>query len=371
MAGRVFAKVGVVKRILAVLLLTASLAPTRLLANDDGGNDSSLLGFLSAQGSERFDADRPTRRPARGEAIADLLYTHSHKKLRLLGEFEVANDDAELDRLQVGWELVPDTLVWLGRLHEPASSWNFGNDHGHYLLTAISTPAIERWADDAGALPQNITGVLVDSRRPMGTSAVEVSLAVGIAPNPIQKDHRSYWLAPINRGSHRPGWSARFALFPDNLRNSVGLLGARHRLDADDFAAAGLFDARVVDETVLGAYADTDWDRWTLHAAVYYVDLSLQATPKPRNESFAAGYAQLERRFAGRYTAFVRREVSARAQESSYLQTVQKRFAVVNSLAGLRWDFTRHQAITAEVSRTTTFSNRFTRISLQWSAVVP
>jgi hypothetical protein len=129
--------------------------------------------------------------------------------------------------------------------------------------------------------------------------------------------------------------------------------------------------ARDVDETVYGAYATGDWGPWSLLAAAYHVDLSLTGTAARRNENFMAGYAQLERRFADRYTAFFRHEDSARTQDSSYLQTVQNHFAVRRSLVGLRWDFSRRQAITVEAARTTTLSNRFTNISLQWSAVVP
>jgi hypothetical protein len=373
MARRIFAKWAAAQRILVVVLLAGALVPMRLRASDESGVDSSLLAFLSARGSERFDADRPSGRPAHGAAIADLLYTYSRDRLRLLAEGAVSTDDAEIDRLQVGWEPVPDTLVWLGKFHEPASSWNFGHDHGHYLQTAISTPAIEKWADDAGVLPENITGVLFDSRRPMGSAGVQVSLAAGVAPNPVQKDDRSYWVRPISGGSHQVGWSARLALLPDYVgSNSVGLLAAKYKLDADDLVAHGLLGgARDIDETVYGAYIDGDWNPWSLHAAVYHVDLSLRETAAARNESFEAGYAQLERRFADRYTAFFRREDSARAQESSYIQAVQSHFAVRRSLGGVRWDFARHQAITIETSRTTTFSNRFTKISLQWSAVVP
>jgi hypothetical protein len=355
-----------------LVLLAAALVPMRLRANDASGDNSSLLAFLSAHGSERFDAERPSGRPAHGTAIADLLYTYSRGELRLLAEGAAATDDAEIDRLQVGWELVPDTFVWVGKFHEPASYWSFGHDHGHYLQTAISTPSIEKWADDAGVLPENITGVLFDSRRPMGSAAVQVSLAAGVAPNPVLKDDRSYWVRPISVGSHHVGWSARLALLPDYVGdNSVGLLGAKYRLNADDFAAAGLLNgARDVDETVYGAYTGGDWDQWSLHAAVYHVGVSLRGAAA-RDESFVAGYGQLERRFADRYTAFFRQEDSARTQESSYLHAVQNHFAVRCSLLGVRWDFVRHQAITVETSRTTTFSNRFTKISLQWSAVVP
>src|ERR1700726_1290774 len=241
MARRIFAKWAPTQGMLVVVLLATALVPTQLHASDESGNDSSLLAFLSARGSERFDADQPSGRPAHGAAIADVLYTYSRDRLRLLAEGVAATDDAEIDRFQVGWEPVQDTLVWLGKFHEPASYWNFGHDHGHYLQTAISTPAIEKWADDAGVLPENITGVLFDSRRPMGSAGVQVSLAAGVAPNPVQKDDRSYWVRPISGGSHRVGWSARLALLPDYVGgNSFGLLGANHDLDTDYLAAHGL-----------------------------------------------------------------------------------------------------------------------------------
>lgn len=359
-------------RILAAVLLATALAPTTLPAQDRA-DDMPLLAFLSARGTEHFNADRPRARPASGEAVADLLYTRSRGKLRLLAEGEFATDDAELDRLQLGWELVPDTLLWLGKLHEPASSWNFGQDHGHYLRTAISTPSIERWADDAGALPENITGVLLDSRRPLGVNAgLEASLAVGVAPNPSLRSDRSYWLPLVSHGSHRVGWSARLALLPDYAGgNSVGLLGARHELDADRFASTGLLPTRHIDETVYGAYADIDVGRWTFHSAVYHVKVSLREPASPRDENFSSGYAQLERRFGEQYTVFVRHENSSGAQDSSYLHVVQDHFALRASLLGARWDLARHQALTLEASRSTSLSNRITRISLQWSAVVP
>ena len=105
MARRILATWAPTQGILVVVvLLAAALVPMRLRASDESGVDSSLLTFLSARGTERFDADRPSRRPAHGAAIADVLYTYSRGKLRLLAEGAAATDEAEIDRLQVGWE---------------------------------------------------------------------------------------------------------------------------------------------------------------------------------------------------------------------------------------------------------------------------
>jgi hypothetical protein len=363
---------GLLRLTMLTALLGGILEPVRSYATDTA-DDSGLVAFLSARGSERFNADRPRGRPEKGEAIADLLYTYSDGKLRALVEADATTDDAQLDRLQVGWEPVSDTLIWLGKFHEPASSWNFGHDHGHYLQTAISTPSIERWTDDAGVLPENVTGLLFDSRHQTSNDhGIQISLAVGITPNPVYHIDESYWVHPISAGEHRVGWSARFAMLPDYVgTSSFGLLAARHRLDARDLNRVGRLDARTVDQSVYGVYADQDWARWSLHGAVYYVDCSLEEASKPRTEHFFAGYAQIERRFAERYTVYARHEDSARAPESTYLRAVQRNFVIRRNMLGARWDFTRHQAITLEAARTTALTNRFTRISLQWSAAIP
>jgi hypothetical protein len=96
----------------------------------------------------------------------------------------------------------------------------------------------------------------------------------------------------------------------------------------------------------------------------------MRSSPQPRVESIVAGYAQLERRFAGRYTAFTRFENSARADDADFIQALQKRFELRRALLGIRWDFARHQAFTVELGRAATATDRFTKIKLQWSAVI-
>jgi hypothetical protein len=273
---------------------------------------------------------------------------------------------------------LPDSYVWVGKFHEPSSSWNFERDHGQYLQTAISVPAIEspakdRWGEDAGVLPENVIGMLCDvSHKIRGSAAVEVSLALGVTSNPIDSGDNGYWVRPIGRGHQPIGWDLRLALLPDASRsNSFGLLASEHRLDTTALASAGLLDARAVHETIFGSYADGEWGPWAVHATVYHIDFSLLEAPHERTQALVAGYIQLERRFAGGQTVFTRFESSAGARDADYVTVLHSHFEVRRDVVGMRWDFLRHQAITLEVARAATLSDLYSTVALQWSAVIP
>jgi hypothetical protein len=364
------------RRLMAILAATA-LAPTPAAALGTGTDgDPSLLVFPSVLGTQRFDADHSGG--SAGQAIADVLYTAARGRLRFLTEIDISTENAELDRLQLGWEPLPDSYIWLGKFHEPSSSWNFERDHGHYLQTAISVPAIEspahdKWGEDSGVLPENVIGILCDtSHRIGGSAALELSVGLGVTSNPIESGNNGYWLRPISRGHQPVGWNVRLAMLPDaSSTNSFGLLASEHKLDTTDLANEGLLDARAVRETIFGAYADGEWGPWGLHATLYHIDFSLLDTPHERTQTLVAGYIQLERRFAGDYTVFSRIETSAGARDTDYIKVLQRHFDVRRDMVGVRWDFLRHQAVTLEVARAATLSERYSTVSVQWSAVIP
>ena len=80
-------------------------------------------------------------------------------------------------------EFVPDTVLWLGRFHQPASAWNTEHHHGQYLQTDITRPYIERWEDEQGIIPQHITGLLLESRQSIGKDgAIQFYGGIGAAP---------------------------------------------------------------------------------------------------------------------------------------------------------------------------------------------
>jgi hypothetical protein len=216
------------------------------------------------------------------------------------------------------------------------------------------------------------SGLLLDSTHAVSESAaVQFSAGVGVPPNPTGYNQGAYWIRPVGPGRHRVGWTARLTFLPDYPRNSgIGLLASRYTLDTSELEEAGSLDARSVDEETYGAYDDSDWGPWSLHATVYRINFMLRESEFPRMQHITAGYVQLERRIAGSYTAYGRVEYAANFRKADYIRALREDFESRRLLAGLRWDFMRHQAFTAELARGSSLSARVFTIRFQWSALI-
>lgn len=88
----------------------------------------------------------------------DAIFGLTRDRFRVFDEYFITPEEHDLERLQLGYEIVPDTVIWLGRYHQPASAWNTEHHHGGCLQTAITRPAIDNWEDEEGLIPQHITG---------------------------------------------------------------------------------------------------------------------------------------------------------------------------------------------------------------------
>ena len=357
----------------AALTVAALTAPWPAWADDHPHEMGNLELFLSLQGVTHDGVDL---RPARREdswGIADIVFAANRARWRVMGELNLGPDEQDLERFQVGFEPVPDTLIWFGRFHQPGSAWNNELHHGHYLQTAITRPAIEAWEDEEGLVPQHLTGTLLESRRPLGSVAgIQLSLGVGYGSVLDGEGLSPIDLLRENHGSHRVSETARIAFLPKYLgSSSVGLLFGRHRTPVFDPAVAATLAAQYVNQQVVGAYLDIDRESWRVIGTVYYVGIGMQNATSERQEHFASGYLQVERRFAHGLTAFVRHENSDNAAHASFVAIHADDFVAHGALGGLRWDFTHRQALTFELSRLTTINATQTAERVQWSTVVP
>jgi len=297
----------------------------------------------------------------------DAVFTFSHDRFRLFGEYLLTTREHDLERFQVGYEPVADTQVWLGRYHQPASAWNNENHHGRYLQTAITRPSVELWEDEGGILPQHLTGVLLESRLAAGESAgVQAHLGIGLAPTVEDGELVPFDLLSPSRDGRHWSWSARLAYQPQLLSpTQFGVLAAQYRMPVvDPMGVAGSTDP--IEQDVYGGYANVQEDPWRVSLAIYDVWMKQNGS----KEDFWAGYVQVERQFRHALTLYGRVEDSWGAEDSRYIQTAHRGFELRAAVAGLRWDFRSRQALTVEAARSTTLDGNRSEYRLQWSAAL-
>jgi hypothetical protein len=307
---------------------------------------------------------------------ADFVFGLTRNQFRVFGEFYVTPDERDLERLQFGFEFVPETVLWLGRFHQPASAWNTEHHHGRYLQTAITRPFIERWEDEQGLIPQHITGALFESRRSVGQEgAIQFAGGAGAGPSLTDNELDPIDLIDHNPGEHRLSLTARVAYLPEYTgATSFGLLYGHDHIETSSEAVINALNSRNAVLSIAGVYADWYSERWRVITATYYVDVALD--PMAHDESFISGYVQAERQFPHGLTVFGRWENSSRMQESSYVALFEDHdgdidIALRRNALGLRWDYARRQALTMELSHVVSLHEQSDEIRLQWSAVVP
>jgi hypothetical protein len=318
----------------------------------------------------------PQRRGDDAWVDADMIFGLTHDQFRVFGEFFVTPEEHDLERFQVGYELVPDTMLWLGRFHQPASAWNTEHHHGHYLQTAITRPSIETWEDEQGPIPQHITGALVESRRPLGTEAgMQISGGAGAAPTLENGGYEPIDLIGNNPGRHGLSLTARVAYLPEYVgTSSAGLLWGHDQIFVRTPLALTTLRSNHANLGLYGAYTDWSVAQWRFIGVGYYVNVALDRPT--RDESFISGYFQAERQLVHRLTAYGRVEDSARMQKSRYITLFNDHSGDIEvtlrrAAAGLRWDYARRQALTCEFSHVVSLDERAYEVRLQWAAAIP
>ncbi len=356
---------------LVAVVATLVILPARADEHQHG-NGSDWLVFVT--GDARVHSSSDLAPQSNYDYLsADVLYSHSDGRFRMLAETYVAPDELDVERLQMGWEFGENTLAWIGRFHQPSSAWNTEHHHGQYLQTAITRPNIEHWEDEGGLVPQHITGALLETRGALGDKGgLTLAAGGGAAPVIVDGAMRPLGLFRPNVGGYRPSWSARVSFLPELLGDeSMGLVLAHHELNVRDPTVAALLSANDVELDVVGAFVKLDRRNWRLQATWYDIGVALDSGQQTRHERFGAGYLQVERSLPHALTAYGRVESSDNAGNSTYVTFQRREFELRRGLVGLRWDLARSQALTLEATHATTLAVPFNELRLQWSGVLP
>jgi hypothetical protein len=300
---------------------------------------------------------------------ADILFSLQKGPLKLFGEYLLSDHETDLERFQLGWQLSDDTVIWVGRYHQPTSVWNHDHHHGQYLQTSISRPSIDEWEDLGGVLPQHSTGVLIESSQPIfGSWRLRTALAGGIAPQITADGLKPFNLLHPDSNRHQMGYQARASLHPgDFTETGFGMLAAHNDLTAVGPLSPATIGFDHVGLNLVGLFGTYAGASWKVTATVYHADARLYYATSVVADRFIVGYVEAERHLAFDLIAFARWEDSADAGSSPYLRLFDE-FARSRKVAGLRWDFAQRQALTAQLSNSHTLNGHFSDVRLQWSA---
>jgi hypothetical protein len=323
----------------------------------------------SAQAIGTFDR-QASRTQIQDEVVqVDTLFTLQRGPLKLFGEYLRSDHEGDLERLQLGWQVSDDTILWIGRFHQPTSVWNHDHHHGQYLQTSISRPAIDEWEDIGGLLPQHFAGALLESGAPVfDTWRLRMALAGGIAPQITPHGMEPFDLLHPDSNRHQLGFQGRVSLHPGDLTETgVGILLANDELTAVDFESPALPGLDHVDLKLFGVFATYAAAPWKVIATLYDANARLFYPASRNNDHFVVGYVQAEHRLAHDLTGFARWEDSSQVASSRYLRLFEQ-VARSRQVAGLRWDFAGRQALTLQFTKSHTLDGHYSDLRVQWSA---
>jgi hypothetical protein len=328
-----------------------------------------LLLMPSAQAVGTFDRQAPVTEIVDEVVQVDTLFTVQRGAFKVFGEYLLSDHEGDLERFQLGWQATQDTVLWIGRYHQPTSVWNHDHHHGQYLQTSISRPFLDEWEDLGGILPQHFTGMLIESaHKGFGSWRLRTALGGGLAPIITPKGLEPFDLLHPDSEHHQVGFQARASLHPGEFTETgFGLLAATDELPTIGLAVTPLPGLDHVDLKLVGAFGIYAAADWKVLGTWYYAHTQLCSPTAVVNGHFQVGYVEAERRLPHDLTAFLRWEGSADAGRSDYL----KLFPMMvrqRDVGGLRWDFVERQALTVQLSDTNTLNGHFKDIRLQWSA---
>jgi len=349
------------------LLIACSLLCSPLARGDPWQYE--LLLMPSAQAVGTFNRTAPVTEIVDEVVQVDTLFTVQRGPFKLFGEYLLSDHEGDLERFQLGWQASEDTVIWIGRYHQPTSVWNHDHHHGQYLQTSVSRPFLDEWEDLGGILPQHFTGMLIESsHQAFGNWRLRAAFGGGLAPIITPKGLEPFDLLHPDSEHHQVGFQARVSIHPEEFTETgIGLLAATDELPTIGLAAPPLPGLDHVDLKLLGAFGIYAANEWKVLATWYHASTQLCSPVTVVNGSFGVGYVEAERRLPHDLTGFLRWEGSDNAGDNAYLKLFPM-FVRQRGVIGLRWDFVRRQALTVQLSDTKTGEGHFSDIRLQWSA---
>ncbi len=295
----------------------------------------------------------------------NLFYARDLARLRLLGEVYLSEDEAEIERLQLGWRFTPEHTLWAGRFHSPLGHWNLQYHHGAYVQTSITRPGIHEFEDLGGLLPTHVTGLLLEG--PLTGTANQWFFTTAIGAGPTLDSGKLEPFDILSWGSNRSGVSAvaRLVFSPRGDDGpGIGAFAGYTRIPEHDEPTLKTM------QTIAGLFAD--WKHGSTHLISEFVWASnrVDSTAGQNRGSFTNAYLQIEQGWRPDWTVYARLEGTSGEALDPYLANFPA-FVTERALVGLRYDFGRGQALKLELGDTHLQNQEYRQYVLQWSASFP
>jgi len=303
--------------------------------------------------------------------IADFMYSYSGNRLRFLSEYVLSTEESEIERLTAGWLFGEQTMLWVGRFHQPSKYWTTEHHHGQYLQTSISRPGIEEWEDEGGPLPTHITGLLLETGKiRKDSSGYQIAVSAGFAPVLTERGLEPF--EPWDPSSdHGAAFNFRLAFLPDYFgNNQFGILGGWSDIEIGSDNFASQIGTESVEQLQLGVYMNWRWEQLRIVFKVNYLENKHIRANGNFTDDFWSGYIQAEYAIGSNWTVYGRHENSSGEDNTEYIRLIP-RFVSHRNLLGVRWDIATTHALTLEIADTETLTSDFGQYRLQWSTVFP
>jgi hypothetical protein len=277
-----------------------------------------------------FDMFATARLTDRVSALAEILFTSSSDN----------SVGIDVERLILKYRQNDYFTASIGRIHTAIGYYNTAFNRGDYFQTAVGRPTMFEFDDQAGFLPLQDLGIVLNGQLPSGKLGLNYVFEVtngrayGAGAEPAQ-----------NNADQNNSKAVNFGMFakPDKIPGLMVGFSVRHDYLSD------VLNQRVSEiiPVVYGVFTNSNYE-WLNEAM--YVTHSLPGGTTFHTTGF---YSQLSRKF-GHYRPYFRYDyVNSPANDPIYdnpaeIDPVER---VNGPTAGLRWDFTRYTAIKLQYTR--------------------
>lgn len=354
--------------VLSAAYCALSLLPA-VFSQQAGAGDLLLFPSITSVHQSEQDVDMAAEKflPS-----VDIFYTNEFSQTRFLAEFLKSSQEAELERLQIGWRILPGKTLWAGRFHNALSFWNTQMHHGDFMQSSLSRPTVANYEDEHGPLPAHISGFLIESSRTSGDSEINYTAGLGIGPtfdatlkplDLLDPSHPGKIAASFRMGFHPEAGN------PNQFGAALGYAKIPFSNALTDPVNHVMVDE--VRQTVFSTFLNFEKDKFHLMGELFVFDDRVSGASTSRYTT-VSGYLQPEYKpgESGRTTLYARIEATPQAASDGYLSLLPE-FSPHQGVAGLRFDITPTQAIKVEAGRTTRQDSlEFNSVSAQWSMVL-